>query len=302
MERFAAIGAVVFAVAMWGFVPVWSRILLADLPPATVLVLRVGLAGLLSAVIAVIVGVRRIAWRDWARIAIAAVIGNGGYQVLSLYGMKTVPAVWTGMLFGLEPVFVALFAVALAGERLTAKLMLGMLVAFAGTAVLVLGSASGGAQGASLGGVLLVAASAMGWGIYTVVLRPVAQAYGAFIATCLTLGISALPAFLFVTPEFPAAIAAMSLKQWSVIWSMVLLATFGATAAWNYGSVRLESSLAGTFLYGQPVIAGIAGVTLLGERFTATLAAGGALIIAGVAISQFQGFRHSDARLPTPKR
>jgi drug/metabolite transporter (DMT)-like permease len=289
MERFTAFGAVIFAVTMWGFVPVWSRILLADLPPPTVLVLRVGLAGILGATIAVIVGVRRIPWRGWMRIAIATVAGNGGYQVLSLYGMQTTPAIWTGMLFGLEPVFIALFAVLLAGERLTLALALGILVAFAGTAVLVIGSASGGQQDATLAGVLLVAASTMGWGIYTVVLRPVAREYGSFVVTCLTLGISALPAFLFLAPEFPAAVAAMTLKQWLVVGSMVVLATLGATAAWNYGSIRIKSSLAGVFLYGQPLIAGAAGIAILGERFTASLAAGGALIIAGVAIAQFQG-------------
>ena len=293
MQRFLALAAVLFAVTMWGFIPVWSRLLLAELPSSAVIMLRVGLGGLIGAVVAVVIGVREIAWRDWGRIIIAALIGNGGYQVLSLHGMKTVPAIWTGLLFGLEPVFIALFAVILAGERLTLWLAAGMAVAFTGTTVLILGSASGASTDVTATGVLLVAAGTMGWGIYTVVLRPVARAYGALQVTCLTLGISALPMALFFTPEFPAILASMRIGQWALVISMVVFATFGATAAWNYGSVRMQSSLIGMFLYGQPIVAGIAGTFILGERFTAPLAIGGALIIAGVAISQYRGGRGS---------
>ena len=77
------------------------------------MVLRLYPAGLLAVIVVLFMGVRKIAWRDWARIAIASLAGNLGYQILAAYGMQTVPASWTGLLFGLEPVFIALFAVSL---------------------------------------------------------------------------------------------------------------------------------------------------------------------------------------------
>ena len=90
------------------------------------MVLRLFPAGLLAIVILTVIGVRRIAPRDWVRIAIAALAGNLGYQILAAYGMETVPASWTGLIFGLEPVFIALFAVLLAGDRLTGWLIGGI--------------------------------------------------------------------------------------------------------------------------------------------------------------------------------
>ena len=48
-----------------------------------------------------------------------------------------------------------------------------------------------------------------------------------------------------------------------------------------------SSSLAGMFLYVQPLVAAIGGIVLLGEKLSLPLIAGGLLIIAGVAVAQF---------------
>ena len=70
----------------------------------------------IAIIVCLFTGVRQIAWRDWGRIAIAALAGNLGYQILAAFGMQSVPASWTGLLFGLEPVFIALFAVVFAAD------------------------------------------------------------------------------------------------------------------------------------------------------------------------------------------
>ena len=285
--RFAALGAVLFAVTMWGLVPVAMRHLVTELSPQTAMVLRLFPAGFLAAIVLVFVGVRRIAWRDWVRIAIAALAGNLGYQILAAYGMQTVPASWTGLIFGLEPVFIALFAVLLAGERLTPWLIGGIFVAILGTGALMLGSTMTPSGEVTLFGLLLVTASTMGWGIYTVVIRPASQKYGPLQAACLALAITALPMPFFVEPGFPAMIAGMTATNWVAVGFVVVFGTLLATAAWNYALGQMESSIAGVFLYVQPVVAAIGGILLLGERLTWPLILGGALIILGVAIAQF---------------
>ena len=68
---------------------------------------------------------------------------------------------------------------------------------------------------------------------------------------------------------------------------VVVFATFLATAAWNHAVGQMESSIAGIFLYVQPVVAAIGGIVLLGEAISWPLIAGGVLIIGGVAIAQF---------------
>jgi len=282
--------AIIFAVTMWGLIPVAMRYLILGLSPQTAMVLRLYPAGLIAITVLLIVGVRRIEWRDWGRIAIAALAGNLGYQVLAAFGMKSVPASWTGLLFGLEPVFIALFAVLLAGEKLTAWLVAGMGLALLGTLALMLGSSLVPTGDVSLLGLILVTLSTMGWGIYTVVIRPVSRKYGAFQVACLAMGLSALPMVIFVTPDFPQALASMQPTQWLAVGFVVIFGTFLATSAWNYALGHMESSIAGIFLYVQPIVAALGGMLLLGEHLTWPLIAGGALIIAGVAVAQFGPF------------
>ena len=283
----AALAAVLFAVTMWGLIPVAMRYLVTELSPQTAMVLRLYPAGLLAIIVCLFTGVRQIAWRDWGRIAIAALAGNLGYQILAAFGMQSVPASWTGLIFGLEPVFIALFAVAFAGDRLTPWLIGGIFVSMLGTAALMLGSTLLPAADVSLFGLLLVTLSTMGWGIYTVMIRPATKTYGALPVACLAMAISALPMPLFVSLDFPATLASMDMTAWAAVGFVVVFGTFLATSAWNYALGTMDSSIAGVFLYVQPVVAAIGGILLLGERLTWPLVLGGALIILGVAIAQF---------------
>lgn len=282
-----ALAAILFAVTMWGLNPVAMRFLILDTTPQTAMILRLFPVGVLALAIVALKGTRPIAARDWIRIFIAALCGNVGYQILAAFGMQEVPASWTGMLFGLEPVFIALFAVLFAKDRLTIWLVGGIALALAGTAVLMLGSMSDTAGEVGLFGLFLVALSTMGWGIYTVVIRPVAIKYGTFEITCLALGISALPMIIFYTPEFPHILMNLGPAQWIAVGFVTIFGTFLATFAWNYALSHMQSALAGVFLYVQPVVAAIGGITLLHEKLSWPLVAGGTLIISGVAISQF---------------
>jgi drug/metabolite transporter (DMT)-like permease len=100
------------------------------------------------------------------------------------------------------------------------------------------------------------------------------------------MGISALPMAFFATPDIPDILAAMTPVQWLAVFFVVVFGTFLATSAWNFALGHMESSIAGIFLYVQPIVAAIGGILLLGERMSWPLAAGGVMIILGVAVSQ----------------
>ena len=92
---------------------------------------------------------------------------------------------------------------------------------------------------------------------------------------------------LFVSMDFPQTLASMNMTAWLAVGFVVVFGTFLATSAWNYALGSMDSSIAGVFLYVQPVVAAIGGILILGERLTWPLLLGGALIILGVAIAQF---------------
>ncbi len=292
IRSFASLGAfsaIVFAVLCWGGVPIAMRYLLFTFSPQEALVMRLFPAGLLACVILLFTGIRTIERRDWWRILLAAFLGNLGYQVLAAFGMQLIPASWTGMIFGLEPVFIALFACLFSTERVTLQLVTGILVALAGTAVLVLGGTFGGVKDAQGLGVWLVTISTLGWAIYTTLIRPISAKYGAFATANVVLAVSAMPVVLFTGHSVIPVLNSVTLNQWYAIAFLSVFATVLAVGAWNYALGYMSSSRAGMFLYVQPVVAAIGGILLLDEVISAYLIAGGILIILGVLISELGG-------------
>lgn len=286
--------ALLFAVLMWGLVPVAIRFLVTDVRPETVLLIRLFPTGLLAVMALIIFGMKPIAREDWMRILVASLIGNGGYQILAHIGLEQVPASWTGMIFGLEPMLVALFAILTARARLSAQLIAGMAVSLAGIGILAMGSVFSHESGASPFGLFLIILSAIGWAIYVVLIGPVARKYGSFEMSCLTLAISALPMVLFMRPGIDSEVASLSASQWAAVIFLILFGTFLAVVLWNYAITRIERSHAGLSLYIQPAAAALGGVLLLGESLTWPLVVGGVIIMAGVAVSQWQQLPERD--------
>jgi drug/metabolite transporter (DMT)-like permease len=226
---------------------------------------------------------------DWARLFAAALLGNLAYQTFAGFGIKLIPAAWTGMLFGLEPVFIALAAIVFAGERLTLRFVAGLLVALIGTGVLVIGSSTGNVKDVSMFGIILVTISSLGWAVYTTLIRPVTRRHGAVPVACLSIAVTGLPTLAFANHDVATEIMRLDTQQWLVVGYLSVFATVFAIAAWNYALGKMDNTKAGMFLYAQPVIAAMGGIFLLGERPSIWLFGGGALILAGVAISQLKG-------------
>lgn len=303
-NQLKGLAAVIFAVTMWGMVPVAMRFLLTDLKPQTAILLRLYPAAVTALVIAAWLGWRDLSRNDWARILAASLIGNLGYQLLAGFGIKLIPAAWTGMLFGLEPVFIALGAILFAGERLSAFFVIGLMAALAGTGVLILGSATGTVKDVSLLGVILVMLCTLGWAIYTTLIRPVSLRHGAVPVACLSIGITGLPTLALMDGEVVQEVFALTPLQWLVVLFVSVFATVFAISAWNYSLGKMSSAAAGMFLYVQPIVAAAGGILLLGESPSIWLFAGGVLIFAGVAISQMKGraARQPHHGAPSPKQ
>ena len=287
-NQLKGLAAIIFAVTMWGMVPVAMRFLLIDLKPQTAILLRLYPAAVTALVIAAWLGWRDLSRSDWIRLVAASLLGNLAYQLLAGFGIKLIPAAWTGMLFGLEPVFIALAAILFTGERLSRNFMIGLAVALAGTGVLVLGSSTGTVKDVSLLGVILVALCTLGWAIYTTLIRPVSLKHGAVPIACLSIGITGLPTLALTDTEVVSEIFTLGPMQWFVVLFVSVFATVFAISAWNYALGKMNNATAGMFLYVQPVIAAAGGIWLLGESPSIWLFGGGAFIFAGVAISQMK--------------
>jgi drug/metabolite transporter (DMT)-like permease len=109
--------------------------------------------------------------RDLVAMWILGGLGFGLYQILWTTGLTTVAAGDSALIIAATPVLVALLAVVARSDVLTPLKLAGVLVSFAGVAIVV-ASGQGLTLGGSLAGELITLAAAVCWSVYTAFAGP----------------------------------------------------------------------------------------------------------------------------------
>ena len=224
-------------------------------------------------------------WRDWLFLG---TFNGWGPNILVAYAMTQITAASGAMIQATAPLIVALLAHAVfPDERLSGQRLLGILVGFAGMGLLV-GPAALPDSGVSPTGALAMVATAVSYAVGNIYARAVKNADPARLAlgqqicsavpaTALALALIGPGAFAAVRDHAPALIALGVLATAiPILLFMRLIHGAGPTRAAMVG-------------YLMPVWTAVLATAFLGERVGVREIAGGAVVLAGVAIVSFSG-------------
>src|SRR5690348_10423701 len=231
----------------------------------------------------------RLSRGQLGRLTAAGLLCMVGYNLPVTVGLQWVPASTAALILATEPVWILALGRAFLRTPVPPLCWAGAAIALAGLAVLAgpeaITAAASGRALAGTGPVLLGTAL---FGAYTLVLRPLAAELGGGTAAAYSTVAGAIP-YLALAWLIPAAaplaapLATLPAAAWAELGFLALGCTVAGLAAWSIAVARSGSARAGLLLYLEPVV-GVAGaVALLGEHLSAAMAAGGALIMAGVA-------------------
>jgi drug/metabolite transporter (DMT)-like permease len=287
MAEFKPVLALLLTMLIWGVTPVFLRSLSVGLGPADALVIRYVPIALACTAILALTGKWRIARADWPRLLVISIVGIFGYSTASVYGFATVPAGIGGLVYATQPLFIVLLAVIMLGERLTPRVVAGLLLAFVGTVLLVWDDLVGDSQARSyLSGIMLLLFACFAWSFYSVPGKVIIQRYGTLSITAMSLLIGTLPMLLLASPATLDTVNGMTGRQWLEVAFLAGVSSFVAMFGWTYATARLPAATVGASLYVIPVIAVLAGILMLGESVTWSTVLGGLFILGGVAIAQ----------------
>jgi drug/metabolite transporter (DMT)-like permease len=282
----------------WGGSFVFAEVALAELPPVTVALGRVGIAAALLVAVVVIVGERLPQGGRLRRgIAVMALFNNVIPFALILWGQLYVTAGLASILTATAPLFAVVIAhVATEDEKITPARLTGLLVGFAGVVVMIGPEVLGGLAGdaiaplAVLLGAFLYAASGV-YGRRFRGERPLVLAAGQMTAaTIMLLPLSALIDRPWTYP-MPSAAAWGALALMGAVSSALGFVIFFRVLA-RAGATNL---MLVNFL--NPVSTILLGAALLGEHVTPRQAIGMAGIAVGLAAIDGRPARFIVARL-----
>jgi drug/metabolite transporter (DMT)-like permease len=229
--------------------------------------------------------VRRPARSDLLRILATGATGMAGYQLLLNAGEVSVPAGTASLLIATAPVYAVLLAWLMLGERTTRRQWAGILVAFAGAAVLGLARGGGGAP---LAAVLAVLAAAACQAAFFVLQKPLLARYSALEVTCYAMWAGALLLLPFGWGTPTAIASATPAGIMALLW-LALGASAVAFVTWALALARLPVAGAVASLNLVPVVAVLFGWLLLGEQPGWPTFVGGALAVGGVVLVRAAG-------------
>jgi drug/metabolite transporter (DMT)-like permease len=273
---------------VWGSTFLAIRVAVQTVPPWTMIGMRCLVAGAILAGFALL---RGAAWPDRRALASAAVSGSflfAGSQALLAWGELRLPSgeaavlVCTGSL--LTPVATWLFG---ASRRPSALAFAGLLLGFAGVALLVRPSGGGLSGVGHLAASFGVLGSSLSWAVGAALAKRVRPAPSALLGSGLQLlagGVASI-AFAGLRGEWvhldPALISARSIEAMAylvVMGSLVAFACFG----WLVHLWRPE--VLSTYGFVNPVVALVLGALLLGETVGGREVVATLVILAGVAL------------------
>jgi drug/metabolite transporter (DMT)-like permease len=276
------------AVVFWGLSFVATKAALREVSPPTLIALRFAMGVALLLALLARRGERLLPPRDaWGGLAVMGFVGVFVHQGLQAVGLTLTTAAKTGWLIGLTPVWSAVLAAVVLGERFGAAKLGGLALGFAGATLVVTGGRPLGEVLAlpATRGDLLILASTLNWAVYTVLGHRLLKRLGALKATAgaLTLG------WLMVLPWFALRqgwreLPGLSATAWAAI-AFLGIACSGLGYLFWYGALeRVQASQVAALLYLEPLVTMAAAWFLLGEPLRAITVAGGLLVLAGVLL------------------
>ncbi|MFF9279949.1 DMT family transporter [Streptomyces griseosporeus] len=281
--RLLAAGAATVTVVLWAsaFVAIRSA---GDAYSPGALALGRLLAGTLA--LGALCVVRRVRWPPrsaWRGIAISGVLWFGVYMVVLNWGEQEVDAGTAALVVNVGPLLIALLGSRLLGDPLPPRLLAGMAVSFAGAVTVGLSMSGGG--GSSLLGVALCLLAAVAYAAGVVAQKPALGRASALQVTtfgCLVGAVVCLPFAGQLVHEVAGAPASATLN-------MVYLGVFPTALAfttWAYALARTTAGRMGATTYAVPALVVLMSWLVLGEVPGPLTLAGGALCLAGVAVSR----------------
>ncbi|HXM15621.1 MAG TPA: DMT family transporter [Candidatus Eremiobacteraceae bacterium] len=190
------------------------------------------------------------------------------------------------VIVGMAPIYTLALAVIFRLERATFRKLFGIALAFAGIAILA-GEHGMTRHSASLEGDAIMMAGAIGFAVYSVLGKRVADRYDALTMTAFnhfTGAVVVLPIVLYQI-RWLLIDARWRLIPWQSWTSVLYMAVFSSAVAYVLYFWLLKylyASQLAAFTYLLPIVATILGIVWLGERGTWMEIVGGALALAGV--------------------
>jgi drug/metabolite transporter (DMT)-like permease len=270
-----------------------SKLLVVVFPVFLLAWLRFGLAAIVMVTwVAPGPGEPPIGVHDRRLLFLESFLGNFLFSICMLYGVSRSSALAAGVIMAAIPGAVAILSRVFLRERIAPRVLMGIVCAVAGIAIVSLTRADPASGSGSLTGTLLLLGAVICEASYVVIgkrltgnvsarrISAIVNLWGLVLVTPLGLWQALHFDFTIVRPA-----------TWALLAFYAIAASMVTVWLWMTGLRRVPASSAGVFTVFLPIAAAAVGVLLLGEHFSGVQAVAYAVALAGVVLATWPSRR-----------
>ncbi len=278
--HFALLGtSIIFGVNYW----IAKGLMPGYMSPFQLVIVRIAGAALLFWLVSLLMKPEKVTRRDLLIIALASLFGTTINQLLFFTALNLTSPVDVSLIHVSNPIFVLVFAAILIRERISLRKVLGIVSGATGALILIFYHRTFNIGSSRFVGNLLAMINMMGYAVYLVIIKPVMARYS--LVTVMKWVF--LFGFVFTAPLTLGSLGRLQLSAFdlqstlSVVY-VVVATTFLAYLLTLYALQWVDASVAGFYIYLQPLIVAIIAFWLGRQPMTWEKAMAAALIFLGV--------------------
>jgi drug/metabolite transporter (DMT)-like permease len=277
-----------FAVVVWGASFIATKIALEEIAPLSIIFLRLVLASILLAVVAIYSNKSfSLSWKNHGNIFILALIAVF-HLWIQVTGMQYTTAANTGWIIGTAPIFMAIVGCIAFKESLSPIRIFGILLAFFGLLMLISKGDLSSIDFLSNKGDFLILASAFTWSIYSAVNKKISLTYSPLLTVLfLFLMMAVIISPFSISSQSIQSVINLSTKSWIAILFLGIFCSGIAYVLWAQALKEMDSVKVGTFLYFEPFVTVFAAWLILSEEIIFLMIVSGVVITLGVLLVNF---------------
>jgi drug/metabolite transporter (DMT)-like permease len=217
---------------------------------------------------------------------ILAFFGVAFHQNLQFAAMRSAGVANSNWMIAGTPAFVALLSWIFLKEKLNRLAVGGLVISGLGVLLILgLGTRNLGSNAGRGFGDLMIAVSAINWGVFQILSRKLLKnhspAFSIFWVNLLALIMQSALVF-FIAPQKFSGLLDVSVKGWCSVIFLGCVCSGICYLMWYDGLSVLPATNVSAFMFLQPIFGAVVAYFLTGERFTAFLYIGGALTMIGI--------------------
>jgi drug/metabolite transporter (DMT)-like permease len=228
----------------------------------------------------------KIDMQDWPRLITCAVFGVAVNQLLFFMGLNLTSPIHASLLMLSTPLLVTILAAIYLKEKLAYWNIAGLIIAVAGAIFLIISRSTDHLASNALLGDVYIFFNACAYAVYLVMVKPLMKKYRPIIIIRWLFLIGFVIVMPFGFQQFMAIQWQQFTSQnWQALAFVILGITF-FTFLWNIYALRvLKASVAGSYIYLQPIFAAIIATIFMKEILTWQKIIAACLIFTGVLLA-----------------